>query len=162
MTGSEKVITLALRDRTDWSRELCRAGAPLFYGRWIEREHRLICDRQWQKSERGENYLTAVRWPRVRCHVCGVAFDVIDEDRQKSAFRKDWIDRELLKACSYAVVRTPSGGRHWYIPALGFRKSPISPAVDYQGGAKDGSGRGMVFAPGIMKPSKVTGIEPNP
>jgi hypothetical protein len=90
--------------------------------------------------------------------VCGVVFDVLDEDRQKPEYRDGWIDRELLEACSYAVVTTPSGGLHWYIRPLGFRsRDSLFPAVDYKGGAKDGSGRGMVFAPGILKPSKLTG-----
>src|SRR5580658_4489855 len=105
MTGSKKVITLTPRDRTDWSRELCRAGMPLFYGQQ-RASGGWKFPKDWQKSQRGERHLTAVRWPQVRCHVCGVAFDVLDEDRQKAEYRADWIDRDLLEACSYAVVTT--------------------------------------------------------
>lgn len=78
--------------------------------------------------------------------VSGHGIDVVDEDSKAGGS----VD-ELPAFRSYGTVRTPSGGRHFYVPSSGIGTRRLPAVGDYQGGREDGSSRGLVFLPGSVR-----------
>lgn len=86
--------------------------------------------------------------------VSGHGIDVVDEDSDKPGNTVD----ALPPFKSYGVVRTPSGGRHFYVPSNGIGSRPLPGTGDYRGGHADGSSRGLVFLPGSTRPKYPDGV----
>lgn len=78
--------------------------------------------------------------------VSGHGIDVVDEDSKAGGS----VDA-LPDFTNYGVVRTPSGGRHFYVPSSGIGTRRLPAVGDYQGGREDGSSRGLVFLPGSVR-----------
>lgn len=120
---------------------------------------------EWQRWKPGDASHAAVdawRPGDALCAVMGHVLDGIDVDPRNGGdgdqlrrFRDAGLMPEI-----WAVAATPSGGLHFYVKAIGERKSdPIRgyAGIDYQGGSPEGDGRGILFIPPTVRPSKVDG-----
>ena len=145
------------------ARKLADLGVPFFLAR-LDRQGNPIPPRGWQNTEPGDPSHTAIdAWKPglALCAVTGVVFDVLDIDPRnggRESFEK--LDGLLGDAgpVVYGRVATPSGGHHLWIAGLGIRKlTGLLPGIDLQCGDTDGEGRGFVFMPPTVRPSKVTG-----
>lgn len=87
--------------------------------------------------------------------VQGHVSDALDEDPRNGG---DASIAELTRLGHmprvYGVSETPSGGRHYLIAPLGERKGILMPGLDYQGGAPDGQGRGLIWIAPTVRRSK--------
>lgn len=86
--------------------------------------------------------------------VCSGALAVIDVDTKNGANPATEVERlNVLGVPILGTVRTPSGGAHLYVPAVGLA-STNSPGrgIDTRGQALDGSGTGFVYLPGTQRP----------
>lgn len=86
--------------------------------------------------------------------VCSGALAVIDVDTKHGADPATEVERlTVLGVPILGAARTPSGGAHLYVPAVGLA-STNSPArgIDTRGQALDGSGTGFVYLPGTQRP----------
>jgi len=144
----------------DFARQLVRFGVPVFTAR-LDQEGNPIPPRGWP--------LTVPDLARVRvargtalCAVTGVVYDVIDIDPRNGGDASfEQLSRELGDDGPevYWRVETPSGGQHLYIATLGIRKATgFRPGLDLQAGDAEGNGRGFVFLPPTVRPSKATGL----
>lgn len=147
---------------------LAKLGVPLFIAA-VDEHGKPHPPAGWQKTQPGEASLKAIRlWQpgMALCAVQGVVTDVLDRDPQNGG---DWASLTTSLAQhegddtpTIALTRTPSGGEHAWVWTLGLRKQQsVVTGIDYQAGAPDGSGRGFVFIPPTVRPSKITG-EPHP
>jgi hypothetical protein len=144
----------------EFAHALRKQGVPVFTAR-LDAQGNPMPPPNWQVAKPNA---AAVRRPipgrTALCAVTGVIYDVIDIDPRNGG-------RESFKRLSeelgddgpevYAEVKTPSGGKHLYIATLGIRKCKPLPGIDLQAGDADGEGRGFVFLPPTVRPSKVTG-----
>lgn len=140
--------------------DLASAGVPIFLAR-LTPAGDPIPPHGWENSRAGPPAHAAInRWKPglALCAVTGVVLDVIDIDPRNGGdeslarFREEMGDEapEI-----YWKVRTPSGGLHLYIASLGVRKrGGFLPGMDLQAGDEDGRGRGFVFLPPTVRPSK--------
>ena len=139
--------------------QLVKAGMPVFTCR-LDSDGNPSPPRGWENTR--ADPARAERWRPglAMCGVTGTAFDVLDIDPRNGG-------RESLAQMIatlgddgpevYWRVATPSGGWH-YIEPLGIGShNGILPGIDLKGGRPDGTGRGFVFLPGTVRPSKVTG-----
>jgi AAA domain/Bifunctional DNA primase/polymerase, N-terminal len=94
------------------------------------------------------------------CGVTGLVYDVIDIDPRNGGRNSlDKLDDALGDNGPEIAwrVRTPSAGLHLYIASLGIGShNGFLPGIDLKGGNPDGSGRGFVFLPPTVRPSKLT------
>lgn len=150
------------------ARRLAGMGIPIFCARLKgdgEPDRRDKRWQRWQDTEPGQPSLDAISaWQPgdALCAVMGVACDALDPDlykpdgaaslgRLRAAIRGD--EPEV-----WWKVDTPSGGQHFLIDRTGLGShNGIMPGLDIKGGKPDGSGRGFIFIPPTMRPSKVTG-----
>lgn len=136
---------------TEFARSLVRAGAPVFRVYLIDGELKLPTG--WETTIPG-HAAQLDRWREGEglAMVCGGPFDVIDYDPRNDPTGEGLKAIMALMPNVYAIVDTPSGGRHFYIAALGLaKKQSIFPGVDYQGGQPDGHGKAFVFLPGTQR-----------
>jgi hypothetical protein len=139
-------------------------GVAVFRGRLRSDGNPDADDRRWRNwQNRKPSHEEVDRWKpgEALCAVTGATFDVLDIDPRNGgllSFKR--LSRELGDDGPevYWEVATPSGGRHLYIAGLGIGKhTGFLKGLDLQGGKPDGSGRGFVFLPPTLRPSKVTG-----
>ncbi len=116
---------------------------------------------KWQTTTASSAYVDAWRPGLALCAVQGYAFDVLDLDPRNGS-DDSWplllaeLQGEVPEV--YGRVRTPSGGWHLWIAALGIGKhTGWLPGLDLQGAKTDGTGRGFVFLPPTVRRSKVSG-----
>jgi hypothetical protein len=89
------------------------------------------------------------------CAVMGVVLDVIDIDPRNGGRLSDLLDAlgddgpEI-----FGIASTPSHGAHFYIATQGLAKGRLLPGIDFQAGDYSGQGRGFVFLPPTVRPSK--------
>jgi hypothetical protein len=145
----------------DVARHLVRLGVPLFLA-GLGGDGNPLCPTAWQQTEPGD--LTPVNtWQPglALCAVMGHAFDVLDVDpRHGGTESAVQLRDELADAMPaiYGRAKTPSGGWHYWLAPLGLAKrTGFRPGLDYQGGKPDGQGRGFVFLPPTVRPSKMDG-----
>ena len=157
MTGAEAVDLSAYREPLEIARGLVRLGVPLFTaadrggGRfWLPSE--------WQRTPVDETVVDRWRPGMALCAVTGVVFDVIDVDPRNDGFRSFQELVSVLPERRFGMTLTVSGGWHVWIMALGLhKKTNLRPGIDYQGGAPDGEGRGFVYLPPTVRPSRADG-----
>jgi len=138
---------------------LALAGAPIFSAyRNSSEPGEFLYPSGWQDIRGGEQSLNWInRWRpgMALCMVTGVLLDVLDVDP-----RNGGLDgyRELVDADAWppsiGQTRTPSAGNHHLIPRTHLAKGKPAQGIDLQAGADDGSGRGFVFLPPTVRPSK--------
>lgn len=143
-----------------FARQLVKLGMPVFTAR-LDAAGNPTPPPRWQLTKPD---LSLVRPPapgRALCAVTGVVYDVIDVDPRNGGTESfKALDKELGDDAPevYWEVKTPSGGRHLYIASLGIAKATgFMPGLDLQAGDAEGKGRGFVFLPPTVRPSKVTG-----
>ncbi len=144
------------------ARRLIRFGMPVFPARVDENGdpdvHNDTRWTRWQKYPADTDILANFKRGDALGAVCGITFDVIDIDpRNGGKFSFNRMSEELgdFGPVVYGKVRTPSGGLHLYIAALGIGShNNILPGIDLKGGFPDGSGRGFVFLPPTIRPVK--------
>lgn len=108
----------------------------------------------WQRTEVHDSNLNQAAPGCAFGILCGHGVDVIDVDPRNGG-NVEKVHAELLAfgVPIIAIVSTPGGGAHFYIPSTGrAKKTNIAPGVDYIGGTSEGTGRGFVFAPGTSRP----------
>lgn len=139
-------------------------GVPVFRGRLRPDGNPDTDDRRWRNWQKTiPNHDQVDRWKpgEALCAVTGGTFDVLDIDPRNGgllSFKR--LSKELGEDGPevYWEVYTPSGGRHLYIAGLNIGKhTGFLKGLDLQGGKDDGTGRGFVFLPPTVRPSKVTG-----
>jgi hypothetical protein len=139
-------------------------GVPIFRGRLKKDGNPDENDRRWRNwQKRSPSHEEVDHWREgeALCAVTGTTFDVLDIDPRNGgllSFKR--LSKELGEDGPevYWEVATPSGGRHLYIAGLAIGKhTGFLKGLDLQGGKEDGSGRGFVFLPPTVRPSKVTG-----
>jgi hypothetical protein len=112
----------------------------------------------WEKSPVSHEAVDKWRPGQGLCAVTGVVYDVLDIDPRnggKLSFKRLSADLGEDGPETFWKVRTPSGGLHIWISPLGERKAPgFLPGIDLQAGDADGQGRGFVFLPPTVRPSK--------
>lgn len=143
------------------ARRLIKYGVPVFPAR-VDDDGNPDRDDQrwarWNKYPADFDILSGYRRGDALCAVCGIAFDVIDIDpRNGGMFSFRRMSEELgdLGPVVYGKAKTPSGGMHLYIAALGIGShNNILPGIDLKGGNPDGTGRGFVFIAPTIRPVK--------
>ena len=110
----------------------------------------------WQETSReaSTQMVEDLQEKHALCLVTGVAFDVLEYDEQaggRPGIERLW--REGVIPRIYGVARSPSGGKHLFIRAIGHGNvhGRLATGVDYKGRA------GMVFVAPTQKLSKTTG-----
>lgn len=147
--------------------ELADAGVPIFVARLLrdgEPDNQDRRWRNWQTKPAGKASHEAIdSWKPglALCAVTGIACDVIDIDpRNGGALSLKRFNKELGDdgPVTYWTVRTASGGWHLYIAPTGLGgRNGFLPGMDLKSGRPDGTGRGFVFLPPTVRPSKETG-----
>jgi AAA domain/Bifunctional DNA primase/polymerase, N-terminal len=139
-------------------------GIPVFAGRLDDEGNPDRLDnrwKNWQDKKPSHRLVDSWRQGDALCAVAGYAYDVLDYDpRNGGEMSLARLSRDLDEDGPevYWRVSTPSGGQHLYVAALGIGKhTGFLPGLDLQGGKPDGSGRGFVFLPPTVRPSKETG-----
>lgn len=140
--------------------DLARAGVPVFVATPKQEPGVFHLPKEWQHTEANAAVVDDWRPGYALCAVMGHVFDVIDVDPRNGG------DIAALNGAIphiYAIVRTPRGGKHYWIKALGLAKAQsIRPGVDYQGGKPDGSGRSFVYLPPTFRPGEQTNPDGTP
>jgi hypothetical protein len=144
------------------ARTLVQLGCPLFVAKPDSmRSGEFHYPRDWQAWRPRLDVVDRWRPGDALCMVTGVVYDVIDVDPrnggaqgiQELATTLRWDDGTPGPE-SYAQVATPSEGEHIYIGRTGLAKSKPAKGVDLQAGDWQGEGRGFVFLPPTVRPSK--------
>jgi hypothetical protein len=164
--SERKSKTAQVADELAYARRLTKMGVPIIVGRTDEDGNPDREDHRWK----GWQKFTVKGNPaRLRSYqsgdslgaVCGVVFDVLDIDPRNGgadSFRRMAADLGEDGPEIYWRVDTPSKGKHLYVAKLGIGKhTGWMPGLDLQGGRPDGSGRGFVFIPPTVRPSKADG-----
>lgn len=129
-------------------------GVPVFSAKLSEDGNPERRDQRWQGWQRtrpDEELVDAWQPGDAMCAVTGVVYDVIDVDPRNGgldSFTKLSDDLGEDGPEVYWEVKTPSGGFHMYIAALGIGShNGFMPGIDLKGGKTDKTGRGFVFLP---------------
>ena len=154
MTGAEADLS-AYVEPLEVARGLVRLGVPVFTAK-SKGGGGFYYPENWQRTRPDETVIDRWRPGMALCAVTGVVFDVIDVDPQNGGLAS-FQEIHGLMPWSYGFVMTPSTGWHAWIKSLGLHKKPIRAGIDYQAGAPDGTGRGFVFIPPTIRPSKMDG-----
>jgi hypothetical protein len=143
------------------ARRLVRFGMPVFPARVDEDGNPDRNDTRWARWQRypaDYDVIAGYRPGDAMAAVCGITFDVIDIDpRNGGKFSFNRMSEELGESAPkvYGMAKTPSGGTHLYIAALGIGShNGFMPGIDLKGGNPEGSGRGFVFIPPTIRPVK--------
>lgn len=138
---------------------LIEAGVPVFIARPAPEfpdgghgDTGYLIPPNWQSTEPDPDVLANWEEGDALCAVMGHTVDGLDIDTQKGGTLGD-----LQPPASYGRARTPSGGTHDLIAALGARsRDGLLQGVDYKGGHA-GVGHGFLFIAPTVKKSKATG-----
>jgi hypothetical protein len=145
-----------------FARALIAQGVPVFVAKPDPGSQTgFFLPRGWQNTKPNPRLLEAWKPDAALCAVTGAALDVIDIDPRNGG-DKAWesFTADHPSPRVYAEVATPSGGRHLYVART--RHGKVSrDGIDLQAGDDNGQGRGFVFLPGTVRPSKVDG-QPRP
>lgn len=155
VTGAAADLS-AYREPLEVARGLARLGVPLFVAE-SRGGGRFYYPQGWERTVADPAVVDRWRPGMALCAVTGVVFDVIDVDPRNSGLQSFQPVHDVMR---HQVGRswTASEGWHDWVMALGLRKKTgLLPGIDYQGGAPDGQGRGFVFIPPTVRPSKTTG-----
>ena len=146
--------------RLDLAREFISHGVPCFVAKpvplnWTGRTE-FFYPEDWPYLDASERHLEGWKPNYAVCAVTGIEFDVLDIDHRNGG---DVIE-QILRAKKMmppprGAVRTPRGGRHYYIKRTGFRKHTPWEGVDLQAGHDGGNGRGFVFIPPTKRRGKL-------
>jgi len=143
----------------DIARDLVQLGVPVFTAT-LDRDGR-PARIGWQAVKPDLAEIDNWRPGMALCAVMGHKFDALDIDpRHGGQESYDALLTELgqCKPTVYGTVQTPSGGEHFWLAPLGVgSRDGFRNGLDFKGGRLDGSGRGLVFIPPTVRPSKVTG-----
>jgi hypothetical protein len=157
LPNAESRIAAALSE----ARKLIRYGMPVFPGRVDDEGNPDRTDlrwSRWNKYPADDSVLDRYRPGEALAALCGITFDVIDIDpRNGGRFSFNRMSEELgdMGPVVYGKVKTPSGGIHLYVAAMGIGShNNFMPGIDLKGGYPDGSGRGFVFLPPTIRPVK--------
>ncbi|HTW00232.1 MAG TPA: bifunctional DNA primase/polymerase [Streptosporangiaceae bacterium] len=143
----------------DAARQLARLGVPVFTATLAPDGHPERYG--WPALQPGTDETSLWRPGLALCAVMGHGFDVLDVDPRNGG--NDSLPLLLAELQGevpevHGRVSTPSGGWHLWIAALGIgKRSGFLPGLDLQGATAAGTGRGLVFLPPTVRPSKVTG-----
>lgn len=139
-------------------------GVPIFSARMTKEGDPDRTDVRWSSWHRTTPSHRAVEgWKpgTALCAVTGTAFDVLDYDPRNGGelsiarLSKD-LDEDGPEV--FWRIGTPSAGQHLYISPLGIGShNGFMAGLDLKGGRPDGNGRGFVFLPPTVRPSKATG-----
>lgn len=141
----------------DFATRLAELGAPIFRATPGGHVGGFDTPANWQNTtpEDSAAALEAWRPGDALCMVTGTLFDVVDVDpRNGGNDTYAFMCTQGVMPCVYAVVDTPSGGQHYYVKTLGVPKTKHG-GVDFIAGSPDGTGRGMVFLPGTVRPERL-------
>jgi len=112
----------------------------------------------WQESPPTAN-LSEWQPGWALCLFTGFGIDGVDVDVRGGANIE--LERRALDDLHVAIigeVRTPSGGRHFYVPSAGLRSSNSrTHGVDFRGRGVDGSGGRYVYLPGTVRTRRSPG-----
>lgn len=155
-------ITAEQREALEIAHRLVDLGAPIFTAKPNSLSPgEFFYAAGWQHCRPRHEAVDAWRPGDALCMVTGVVYDVIDVDPRNGG--KDGIT-ELATALGwgdgtpgpepYGQVATPSAGEHIYIGLTGLAKGKAARGVDLQAGERRGEGRGFVFLPPTVRPSK--------
>src|SRR5688500_4720630 len=139
------------------ARELAELGVPLFLaqpdpGHWSGTGFALPS--RWQQSTPDPQIVDYWRPGMALCAVTGVVLDLIDIDPRSGGTLPEEATPPIV-----GLSRTPSGGMHYFVPALGVAsRDGVFPGVDVKSGLPDGSGRGFAFLAPTVRVSKVDGV----
>jgi hypothetical protein len=129
-------------------------GMPVFAARLNEDGNPERRDQRWQRWQRTRpDYAPVDGWNPgdAMCAVTGIIFDVLDVDPRNGgldSFTQLSDDLGENGPEVFWEVKTPSGGFHMYIAALGIGShNGFMPGIDLKGGKQDKTGRGFVFLP---------------
>lgn len=155
-------ITAEQREALEIAHRLVDLGAPIFVAKPNSlREGEFHYPAAWQTWRPRHDVVDRWRPGDALCMVTGVVYDVIDVDPRnggKEGFRElaDSLDWDIGGAgpITYGQVGTPSEGEHVYIGRTFLAKGKPARGVDLQAGARGGEGRGFVFLPPTVRPSK--------
>lgn len=143
------------------ARKLVRYGMPVFPARVDENgdpDRDDVRWARWQKYPADFDILRQYRPGDALAAVCGITYDVIDIDpRNGGNFSARRMSEDLgdMGPVVYGRVKTPSGGSHLYVAALGIGShNNVMPGIDLKGGNPDGTSRGFVFLPPTIRPVK--------
>lgn len=147
-------------DPLTFARALVDQGVPIFLAHPVKgRPGEFHYPKDWAKTKPNPRLLEAYEPGMAVCAVTGVVFDVIDCDPRNGG-DKAWESflSEHPSPRVYAEVSSPSGGWHKYVART--RHAKVSrDGIDLQAGDDNGQGRGFVFVPGTVRPSKIDGQE---
>lgn len=146
-----------MTDPLVFARRLVEQGTPVFVARadaGSPTGFRLPLG--WQATKCDPRLLEKWMPGDALCAVGGHALDIVDVDPRNGG-SVDTLTRGNLLPETYAIVRTPSGGVHFYVAKLGIAKCSRD-GIDLQAGAENGTGRGFAFLPGTVRASKVDGV----
>lgn len=155
VTGAEADLS-AYAEPLEVARGLVRLGVPVFTAE-SRGGGRFYYPPAWERMVPDETVIDRWRPGMALCAVTGIVFDVIDVDPRNGGLASFQSVYDLMTTWA-GRSRTASGGWHDWFLSLGLRKKTgLLPGIDYQGGAPDGQGRGFVFLPPTVRPSKADG-----
>lgn len=141
------------------ARRMAMAGIPLFAAAPANNDIGFRLPDGWEQSVADPGVVDQWREGWALCAVGGWGLDFIDIDPRNGG-DASYAALNGTAPCSYGWVATPSGGFHSYISSLGVgSRDGIYAGVDLKGGRPDGGGRGFVFLPPTVRPSKVDKVE---
>jgi hypothetical protein len=142
------------------ARAMAKAGIPIFTANAAsnpDNDLGFYLPKGWQQTRPNVHHIDYWKPGMALCAVGGVVADFVDVDpRNGGDMPADRLKAKGHWPNSYGRACTPSGGTHDLIAPLGIRKAKRE-GIDYQGGDKNGQGRGFVFIAPTVRPSKVTG-----
>jgi AAA domain/Bifunctional DNA primase/polymerase, N-terminal len=143
----------------DIARDLVRLGVPVFTAT-LDRDGK-PARLGWERIQPDLSEVDNWRPGLALCALMGHKFDALDIDPRhggQESYGALLGELGQQKPTVYGRVQTPSGGEHLWLAPLGVgSRDRIRDGLDFKGGRPDGSGRGLVFIPPTVRPSKITG-----
>ncbi len=140
----------------DSARDLIEHGIPVFTARPAvgDPEREFYFPKAWNLITPDEKELQDWKPGLALLAAAGHGLDVIDIDPKNGASVQAQIALvNSLGIPIVGIVETPSKGAHLYIPSCGLGNAACNSAgVDYRGRTPEGTGAGMTFIPGTMRP----------
>lgn len=137
------------------ARELARAGVRLFLARPDPARRTGYREPiRWETAPADPAVVDAWQPGMALCAVMGGPLDLVDLDPRNA---QPGVGLPTLPPY-LARARTPSGGEHRFVHALGLPSlDGVAPGLDYKGGDPTGNGRGYAFIAPTVRLSKVDG-----